>query len=277
MIELYLLQQLLAVYECGSLNAAAKHLHLTQPTITRSMQKIEKELGVSLFQRNQNKMTLNDAGILAAKYAKKILKEADDMMQQVRQSSMIQIGYSAPGPSYLLQKIFSSKVNTPDHFYTNEELVDDLRHQKYQMIITTTPIQDLDIHCVAFCHEQLYISTPLLHPLTKYTSLTFEQLDGSTFLMAEKIGIWKQVVEHNMPHSKYLLQDSIDALSQIIISSTLLSFATNITISTYHKEERTYIPVSSKEATLSFYICCLKDHISFLQPYLEVIKRCNID
>ena len=38
MVELYLLEHLLAVQECGCLNGAAKKLYLTQPTITRSTQ-----------------------------------------------------------------------------------------------------------------------------------------------------------------------------------------------------------------------------------------------
>ena len=43
MIDTYLLEQLTAVYECGTLSAASEKLHLTQPTLTRSMQKLEDD------------------------------------------------------------------------------------------------------------------------------------------------------------------------------------------------------------------------------------------
>ena len=75
MIEIYLLEQLIAVNQYKSFNTAAKKLNLTQPTITRSMQKIEQEFGVPIFTRKSNKVELNEAGKVAVKYAKRILKE----------------------------------------------------------------------------------------------------------------------------------------------------------------------------------------------------------
>lgn len=273
MVELYLLQQLIAVYENGSFNNAAKQLHLTQPTITRSMQKIEKEFGVPLFERSQNKITFTKAGILAYQYAKKILHEQEEMMEHVQQAYTFQVGFCAPGPSYVLQKVIPS-LAYPNDFYTNEVLLDALRNQKYQFVILSQPCNDLDVYSQKLCTEQLYISAPILHPLTKYTSLSFSQLNGSTFLMAEKIGIWKNIVEKNMPQSKFLLQDSIDALSQIIISSTLLSFATNITITSYHTQERrTYIPITDTQATITFYVCCLKENLPLCNPIFEQTKN----
>lgn len=49
MIEIYLLEQLIALDDCGTLSEAAKKIHLTQPTLTRSMQKLETEIGVPLL------------------------------------------------------------------------------------------------------------------------------------------------------------------------------------------------------------------------------------
>ena len=72
MIETYLLEQLDSFARTGTLSAAAEELHLTQPSITRSMQKLEGELGVTLFNRSRNKITLNETGKTAANYAAKM-------------------------------------------------------------------------------------------------------------------------------------------------------------------------------------------------------------
>ena len=48
-VELYQIRQLLAVAEYGSLSAAALSLHVSQPALTRSMQKLEREFDVTLF------------------------------------------------------------------------------------------------------------------------------------------------------------------------------------------------------------------------------------
>ncbi|MSE06539.1 LysR family transcriptional regulator, partial [Lactobacillus salivarius] len=66
MIDNYLLEELVAFSEHKTLAAAAKYLNVTQPTITRGMQKIENELQVTLFNRQKNRITLTDVGKVAA-------------------------------------------------------------------------------------------------------------------------------------------------------------------------------------------------------------------
>ena len=50
-MKLSQLRDVLAVAEHGSLRAAGRHLDVAQPAITRSIQELEKELGVALFER----------------------------------------------------------------------------------------------------------------------------------------------------------------------------------------------------------------------------------
>ena len=71
MIEIYLLEQFCAFAKCGTLLKASEELHVTQPTLSRSMKKLEQELGVTLFHRKNSKLSLNETGKLAAEYAKK--------------------------------------------------------------------------------------------------------------------------------------------------------------------------------------------------------------
>ena len=62
MFELYQLEQLLAVSECGTLSQAAEQLHLSQSALSRSMQRLEAELQVTLFTRQKNRIELNECG-----------------------------------------------------------------------------------------------------------------------------------------------------------------------------------------------------------------------
>ena len=59
MFELYQLAQLIAFAECGTLAGAAEQLHLSQPALSRSMQRLEAEMEVSLFKRQKNKIKLS--------------------------------------------------------------------------------------------------------------------------------------------------------------------------------------------------------------------------
>ena len=75
MIEIYLLEQLKAFHDCGTLSAASEQLHLSQPALSRSMKKMEEILGVTLFERQKNKIALNENGMMAAGYSAKILEQ----------------------------------------------------------------------------------------------------------------------------------------------------------------------------------------------------------
>ena len=61
-IETYLLEQFITIARCGTLSAAAEEIHLSQPTLTRSMQKLEREIGVPLFEHSRNKTSINEYG-----------------------------------------------------------------------------------------------------------------------------------------------------------------------------------------------------------------------
>ena len=71
MIEFEQLIHLIAFDEYKTLSRAAKELHISQPVLTRSMQKLEETLDLTLFERTKNRMYLNATGLLAVELAKR--------------------------------------------------------------------------------------------------------------------------------------------------------------------------------------------------------------
>jgi DNA-binding transcriptional LysR family regulator len=67
------LRALAGIAQWGSVRQAAKELHLTQPTVTRAVQKLERELGVHLFDRSAHGMHQTELGALAARRAVRAL------------------------------------------------------------------------------------------------------------------------------------------------------------------------------------------------------------
>ena len=76
MMELYLLEQLIAFSRQGTLSGAAEKLHISQPALSQSMKKLEESLGVSLFERSKNKIALNENGIMAVQLGEKLLEQS---------------------------------------------------------------------------------------------------------------------------------------------------------------------------------------------------------
>ena len=60
MIEIHLFEQLVAFADCGTLSAAAEQLHISQPALSRSMQRLEDELEIKIFDRHKSRLSLNE-------------------------------------------------------------------------------------------------------------------------------------------------------------------------------------------------------------------------
>lgn len=111
MLNLLELEQLVAFADCGTLSKAAETLHLSQPTITRTMQHLEEEFGVSLFLRGKNRITFNETGQKAVEQARKLLRDAREAVEQVRAFDQrlhtITVQSCAPAPLWTLLPVLS--------------------------------------------------------------------------------------------------------------------------------------------------------------------------
>ena len=76
-MELRTLRYFLAAAEEENITRAADMLHMTQPTLSRQIMELEKELGVTLVLRGKNGLTLTDEGLLFKQRAKEIIELAD--------------------------------------------------------------------------------------------------------------------------------------------------------------------------------------------------------
>jgi DNA-binding transcriptional LysR family regulator len=96
-MELRHLRYFAAVAAHGSFNRAADNLHLTQPALSRQVKDLEEELGVPLFVRGKNAVTLTEAGELFYEEARDLLARADQAIQRVRgdaRNEILRVGYS---------------------------------------------------------------------------------------------------------------------------------------------------------------------------------------
>lgn len=121
MPDIYQLEHLISIAEHGTLSKAAEELHLSQSALSRSMQKLESDLQVTLFEHTKNKVELNQNGKLAVECARKVIAQMQDMTEKIRifdrNSRTISVGSCAPAgcDSHTVQRI-----SRYDHFLRNE-------------------------------------------------------------------------------------------------------------------------------------------------------------
>lgn len=212
MIELYQLHQLAAIEKYGNLSRAAQSLHISQPALTRSVQKLEGELGVELFSRSRNKIEFNEAGRLALTEAHKVIDAAANMTEQMelyrRNLSSVSIGSCAPAPVWEMTSVLMSGY--PDkrvitEIRTCDFLTSGLKSGQYTLIATDKPVDESGILCRPYFRESLLISFPEDHPLASRTGgVSCEDLEGETMLLADELGIWKNLVDQKMKRVHFI-------------------------------------------------------------------------
>lgn len=79
-MEIRVLKYFLTVARVGSITGAANYLHLTQPTLSRQLQDLERELGQKLFERGQHNISLTPEGMILRKRAEAII----DMVEKTQ-------------------------------------------------------------------------------------------------------------------------------------------------------------------------------------------------
>src|ERR1700680_3700202 len=109
-MKLHQLRDLVAIAEHGSLRAAARHLGTAQPTLTRSLSELERELGAPLFERRSRGMVATPLGQAFVRRATRILNDirrAKDEFEQLRDNAVgsVAIGLSIAAHLWLLPKV----------------------------------------------------------------------------------------------------------------------------------------------------------------------------
>lgn len=82
-MDVYQLQYFKTIAECSSLVEAAKRLHVSQPSLSRCIHKMEEELGTPLFDRVGRNIVLNGAGNVVLRYAQTALNTLDAIPAEV--------------------------------------------------------------------------------------------------------------------------------------------------------------------------------------------------
>ena len=264
MLDLQELQYLIAVEEEGSFSKASKRFFVSTPTITRAMKHVEKCFGATLFDREKNKVVLNETGKLAVQCARHVLHEAKNAMEQVKAFEIsrqtIRVISCAPAPLWSLAPRISQRypafsVNT--RIAELPEVESAFREENCDVAVLPYQLEGPGLIARHLMDENLFVCVMRNHPLAKHRSVTFEEINGFNFLLGTNLGIWNNLCREKLPASRFLVQDSEYSLAEIIKQSTLPCFTTDVAIAERYRnigEDRVNVPISNPEASMSFYL-----------------------
>ena len=111
-----------AVARTENFRAAAEDLYISQPSLSRSIDSLENELGVTLFERTGRGIVLTKSGRLFLEYVNRILEECDIAVYKMKELSSsggrIDIGYVFPLANYYIPHKVRTFLDLPENEHT---------------------------------------------------------------------------------------------------------------------------------------------------------------
>ena len=265
-MELEQMRQLDAIARRGTISAAAEELHLSQPALSRSIKRLERELGQELFDRTHNSATLNDAGRLAVDHARNLLRDERMMLDAfadlARRQRTLLVGTVAPAPVWHLTALtverFPGTLLNPVTL-PEDEVERRLMNHSVDLAITLRPMILPTMHSTQIMCEDLYAFLPQSHHLAERDTVSFADLDGESFLVLSEVGFWMNMLRRNMPHANIVEQADRSVFEQLVRTTELISFVTNITQATRDIPNRVAVPIANVDAHATFYLSTLTD------------------
>lgn len=112
------LKYAIMVAETGSISKAAEKLYVAQPNVSRAIKELESDLNITIFDRNSKGMIVTPEGEQLIRYAKRILRQIDDMEKIFKyQKKKNVFSISVPRASYISDAFveFSKCLNNIDN------------------------------------------------------------------------------------------------------------------------------------------------------------------
>jgi len=164
------LEYIIALQTHRHFGKAAEKCHITQPSLSMQVQKLEEELGVQIFVRT-NPVTVTDTGWIVIEQARKILAEAGRMQELVEQEKnivggMLKIGVIPTLAPYLLPLFIQSfikkypQVRLSVHELMTEDIIRQLKNGSLDAGIMATPLKIPELKEDVLFHERFvaYVS-----------------------------------------------------------------------------------------------------------------------
>lgn len=274
-MELEQLHQLEAIDRYGTMSSAAEHLHMSQPSLSRSIKRLESDLGQELFDRTGNSATFNEAGKLALEHAHAMLAEErrmrDAFDEFARRQRTIKVLSVAPVPTWRLTTLvveqFPGTILDPE-LVEERQAESALVNQETDLAITLRPLQLPNMRSVPLMTEDLCLSAPAESSLAQRDTVTLAELDGKSFLVLEDIGFWMGVVREQLPHSQIIIQKDRNVFTQLVQSTDLLCFTTEAPENAVITKGRVNVAISDGAAHATFFLNARTDASNAIQQIM---------
>lgn len=208
-MELRHVRAFLTVVDERHVGRAAQRLHLSQPTLSRQLAALERDLDAQLFSREHRRLELTPAGRMLASRAADLIDRADDTVRDVRRAQRgevghIRLGFVQSATFGILPPLMREfRTSSPDvvldvRAMTTLTQLPALRSGRLDVGLLRPPDEDDDLETLLISHDTLVAALPVSHHLADRDSIALADLADQDFVFYTRDGpyIHDTVIAH---------------------------------------------------------------------------------
>ena len=190
------LKYLVALADTGHFGRAAEKSHVSQPTLSAQIKKLEEQLGVQLLERRPRNVTLTEVGTRVVARARRILQDADDITELARESrdplaGALKVAFIPTLGPYLLPLVTPRirkqlpKLQLLLYEYQTGPLLERLRAGELDLGVLALGVDVSGLEVLPLHEEAFTLAVPTGHRLAKKSAVRPDDLAGETLLLLE--------------------------------------------------------------------------------------------
>lgn len=200
------LRSFYAVGRYGSVTAAAKALHVSQPTVTTQVRALEEGYGVELLHRSGRRVALTPAGETLYAMAQRMFSSEQEAIDYLKESAGLTTGLirvGAVGPLHAIEIVaaFHQRypgLNVSVRLGNSEDTVRDLLAYQTDVAVLAQYEADPKLYYVPYRRHPLVIIVPASHRLARRRSIRIEDLRDEPMIMREPGSTTRKALEAAM-------------------------------------------------------------------------------
>lgn len=193
-MELLQLRYFVAVARLEHVTEAARSLHVTQSSLSKTIQRLEEDLGVPLFDRYGRKLRLNEFGSRFLRRAERALFELEQGREELSdlsgaESGTLELAVSAASMlPQILREFRKKRPNIQFHvqMLTTEEMSARMNRGEVDFCLSSPPIAGEDIESQVVFIDPIVVAVPTGHRLAERSSVSLANLRGESFVGMKK-------------------------------------------------------------------------------------------
>lgn len=227
------LEILLAVHDHGSINGAAKALHLTQPTVSMQMKKLSEAINTPLYDITHRKLVFTDAGLELAKTAVEVLDSfarLDLSLDRMRELKSGTLRLAVVNTSqYFIPHLLGPfcerypGIDVQLKVGNRQQTIERLKQGVDDFFVFSHPPQDIETESIEFLRNPLVAIAHEDHPLAKRKRVSLQELLNEPFLIREQGSGTRHAVEQFMQQHDAKLNIKMTIESNVAIKHSVMS------------------------------------------------------